>query len=607
MRRTLGLSYGFHDASAALVVDGVLVAAAAEERFSRQKHDPNFPALSVRWCLEKAGVAASELDAIVYHEDPAATFTRVLASSLAGFPDTRREFVAGLKVWLGKKLWVRNDISKRLDVHPDLVRTLRHHQTHAAQAFLGSPFSEAAVLSVDSVGEWETAAITHATYEGGRPALKPLARAEFPDSLGLVYSTFTAFLGFVPMDGECSTMALAAFGRPVFADEVRKMVRLDPEGLIRVDQDYFNFRNFYADPFTPRFLAALGGKPRSFKDRLPFDCLADGPSEAPADMNFYADVAASIQLVFEELMVGLAKRAHESAGSANLCLAGGGALNCVANASLLKQPWIERLYVPPDPGDGGASVGAALYGDALQGGRTPGKVGYGPYTGAAFDETRDAALLPHAKPGRYRRFAVRGWQPRPGETWTSERPADFGAVIEEAAAAIADGKIVGWCQGAAESGPRALGNRSILIRPDRLETARRLSTQVKLREPYRPYALSIAEEEAGKVLSLTKAVQTPHRWMQLSAPVRPEAQASVRAAMHVDGTTRPQVCSREDNERYHSLLKAVGRRTGLSAVLNTSFNESGYPIVGTPLEALAMYARTAMDLLVYNGLVVRKT
>ena len=550
---------------------------------------------------------ADELDCIVYHEEPTATFTRVLASSLAGFPGTRREFVAGLKSWLGKKLWVRNEISKRLDVHPDKILTLHHHQSHAAQAFLGSSFTEAAILSVDAVGEWETATLGRGSLEDGKPKLEQLEQAEFPDSLGLVYSTFTAYLGFVPMDGECSTMALAAFGKPVYADKVRAMVSTSEAGLLRVDQSYFNFRNFYDDPFSAKFLKTLGAPPRNFKSKLALDCLA--VHETPVESKFYADVAASVQAVFEECVVALARRAHEKTGSKNLCLAGGGALNCVANAKILKEPWLERLYVPPDPGDGGASVGAALYGDSLL--STPernGEAVYGPYVGARFDEKREAAILPFARPARYRRFATHGYEPKPGEKWEFETPSDFGAVVELAAQAVADGKIVGWCQGASESGPRALGNRSILIRPDRLDVARKLSAQVKHREPYRPYALSLSEKDVESILDLgaSRSLQTPHRWMQLSCPVKPEALASVRAAAHVDGTTRPQVCSRDDNERYHRLLQAVGRRTGREAVLNTSFNESGYPMVGTPLEALAMFARTAMDVLVYNGLVVRK-
>lgn len=605
MRRTLGLSYGFHDASAALVVDGEVVVAAAEERFSRQKHDPNFPALALRYCLDRAGVPAAELDCIVYHEDPSATFTRVLASTLAGFPGSRREFVGGIKAWVGKKLWVKNDISKRLDVLPDRVLSLHHHQSHAAQAFLGSPFEEAAILNVDAVGEWETASIAKGSFKDGRPVLARLRGAEFPDSLGLVYSTFTAFLGFVPMDGECSTMALAAFGKPTYADAVRRLVAAGGDGLLRVDQEHFNFLNFYSEPFTRRFISVFG-EPRSFKTPLAFDCLAAG--EAPKELQRYADVAASVQLVFEDCVLALARQAHELTGSRNLCLAGGGALNCVANSRLLKEPWLEGLYIPPDPGDGGAAVGAALYGDALQGGARPrgGRAVYRPYVGPMSDEARDAAILPHARPGRYRRYATAGHKPRHDERWESSRVTDPAALAEAAAEAVAEGKIVAWCQGAAENGPRALGNRSLLIRPDDVALARRLSAEVKHREPYRPYALSLSEECAPSVLAGLGRVQTPHRWMQLSWPVRADALARVRAAAHIDGTTRPQVCSAADNERFHALLRAVGRRTGLEAVLNTSLNESGYPLVGTPLEALAMFARTAIDVLVYNDLLVRK-
>lgn len=603
---TLGLSYGFHDASAAIVHGGKVLATAAEERFSRQKHDASFPRAAIAHCLEASGLRLQDLEAVVYHESPTATFTRVIASALGSFPHSRREFTAAMKAWFGKKLWVENEIAKRLGLDPRRIRFLNHHLSHAAQAFLGSGAGEAAILTIDAVGEWATTSLSHGTRGAdGAPTIVKLREVEFPHSLGLVYSAFTAWLGFLPMDSECSTMALAAFGVPRFAAKIREMVRLDGDGGFTVDQRYFHFNRFFQAPYTNKFLEEFGTA-RTPGTALPFDCLAP---RAPADAaaRHYADVAASIQLVFEEAVLALARKLHQLTGASTLCFAGGAALNCVANARLLAEGPFAAVFVPPDPGDGGAAVGAALFVDAGHAAAKPAAAPvFQPFAGPSRDFALDRGLLAHLDPIAFRRHVKAGVAIAAGDRWEVHDYADDAALGAALAEDLDRGQIVGWVQGPAESGPRALGARSLLVRPDRIDAALRLSDKVKDRARYRPYALSMTAEDAPRILAVKTPGAALFRWMQAAAPVREAARAAVQAGLHVDGTTRPQVVSAAVQPRFHALLSAYGRRSGLAALINTSFNESGFPLVSTPLEALAVFARTDMDALVVERTVVRK-
>lgn len=588
---TLGLSYGFHDATAALVRDGQLIAAAAEERFTRQKHDDAFPKRAAEYCLATAGITVQDLTKIAYHERPAQTFTRVIASSLAAFPRSRREFTGSMKAWLGRKLWVASDVSKRLGVDPALIAFHGHHESHAAQAFLGSGLDEAAILTIDAVGEWATTTLAHGTREG----IKTLHTTEFPDSLGLVYSAFTAYLGFVPMDGECSVMALAAFGAPRYAGLIRKM-----------DQSYFNFFQFYEAPWTDKLVRELG-PPRAPHNKLPFDALCDEQVPVTAEDQRFADVAASVQFVFEERLLELARRLKRETGAKTLCFAGGAALNCVANAKLMRAEIFESIYVPPDPGDGGAAVGAALLADATKESHAAKRSGqYGPFLGPKCDASAEHAMLPHIDPKGLRRHMKIGYQQPKSERWDYRRITDKTALINEVAELLNAGQIVGWCQGSAESGPRALGARSLLIRADDVALARRLSRDVKDRAAYRPYALSMTRAVAAELLDTDTPDAPLYRWMQASCSIRPAQRTKVRAGLHADGTTRPQVVDPAAQPLYHQLLEAFGTLSGTACLINTSFNESGAPLVTTAFEALAVFARTGLDALVVDDLLVRK-
>lgn len=603
-KKVLGVSYGYHDASACLVVGGEVIGAAAEERFTRQKHDANFPKFAVDHLLTKAGLTVDELDYVVFHEDPHTKFSRVLTSSLAPFPRSRREFVSSVKAWLGKKLWSLPDISARLQVHPDKVRYLGHHFSHSVQAFMGSGFDEAAILVVDAVGDWSCTAMFKGSWQDGKPVIERITEVAYPHSIGLVYSAFTGYLGFNPNDGECSTMALSAYGVPRYADKIREIVgEVEGDGY-RVDQSYFHFADFYNGAVTKRFIEEFG-EGRDSRHKLPFSSLGDGKAPT-ADEQRWVDIACSLQVVTEERVVQLAKRLGETTGLSKLCYAGGVSLNCVANFRLSCDGPFDEIYIPPDPGDGGTCIGTALYVSALEGQSEPATLGYGPYVGIDYDETPDLPMIESLDPDHFIPYLKRGVRQEPGLRWCHQTFATDAELCEHVAERLAGREIVGWYQGAFEIGPRALGNRSILIRSDDLDLARRVSSLVKDRAAFRPYAFSVAADRAGDVLDATPAQLAQNRWMQYAVPVKDEMHEQVRGALHVDGTTRPQVCHPEDNPLYHRLLQAFGAHFGIPLILNTSFNPSGYPIVATPVEAMAMFARTDMDALALNRTVVWK-
>lgn len=601
--KVLGVSYGYHDASACVAVDGVVRAACAEERETRQKHDANFPAFAIERALAEAGLTVADLDEVVFHEDPHAKFSRVLCAAMAPYPRSRSEFVNAMKAWLGRKLWALGSLAGRLDVPLERVSYLGHHFSHAVQAFMGSGFDDAAVLVLDAVGDWACSALYAARYVDGRPVIERVLEVAYPNSLGLVYSAVTAWLGFSPNDSECSTMALAAFGRPVYAEAFREVIPEDPETGYAVDPAYFNFQRFYQGPVTERFIARFGAA-RAPGSPLPFACFGEGGAVSE-DHQRYADVAASLQLVLEERALGLCAMLRARVPSERLCMAGGVALNCVLNARVVREGGFREVFIPPDPGDGGTSVGAALYVSALRA-KSPVTVArYGPYVGSRVDEGDDLELVEHVKPDHALPYLKPGAERVAGVRWRRARlePAEL---AEEVARRLFAGEVVGWFQGRAELGPRALGNRSILARADDVAVATRLSRAVKERAAYRPYALAVAREEADAVLDFGDGPRPDARWMQYAVRVRDEARARVRCGLHIDGTTRAQVCGADDNPGLHAVLTAFGRLSGTSALINTSFNPSGYPIVATAVEALAMFARTDMSALAVNGSLVWK-
>lgn len=594
----LGLSAHFHDAAAALIVDGQLVAAAAEERFSRLRHDASFPKHAARFCLEQAGLTAHDLDSVVFYEEPHQKFTRVLATTLGGFPRTLGPFVGAMKGWLSHKLFVRGGISKALDVHPDLVHMVPHHLSHAAAAFAAAGVDEAAVLVVDAVGEWACTTLGRARRGEGVTVSETV---DYPHSIGLFYAAMTAFLGFRPNADECTTMALAAFGRPVRRDAVAKVLRLEADGAYSLDAGYFDFLQSGERLFTPRFRALFGppAPEGCFRD---LDAMAGGPLSPEAQA--YADLAASVQAHLEDAVLGLARRLHARTPCDTLVFAGGVALNCVANGRLAAEGPFARVVVPLDPGDGGGAVGAALLGADPRFERAS-SASATPFLGAPARGDLLDDMLPHLEAhawhGGAGTLATRSpravrWQRHDGDA----------PLLDDVVGRLVAGQAVGWVQGRFELGPRALGARSLLLAPGRVDRARHVSKTIKRRASLRPYALSCTAEARDAVFAAPPAPSL-ERWMQTAAPLRPDALEGLRAGAHVDGTTRPQVVHAAELPRFHALLQAFGAATGgPAALLNTSLNERGEPIVGSAVEALALLARTDLDALVVDDLVIWK-
>lgn len=352
--KVLGLSYGYHDASAALVVDGHLVASAREENQTRQKHDAFFPQFAIKACLGKAGLDLSEIDKVAYYENTEKKFSRVLSSSLKKWPRSQREFNTSVLSWLGGKLWTEAKICHYFNLEPKAFCSFDHHQSHAAQAFIGSEYQQAAILTIDAVGEWETMSQYFAKWEQGRPQFTKCGNSLYPHSLGLFYSAITDYLGFKPMSDECSTMALAAFGDNQWVEKMRECIKINSNGQIEINEKYFQFDRYFHKPYTKEFVKIFGPPSTSTYDFSSFQKM-----DIQDESIRWANIALAAQKVFEECVIQLAKNLKEQTGAHQLCLAGGGALNCVANTALLKESGFTEIYIPKDPGDGGAAIGAA--------------------------------------------------------------------------------------------------------------------------------------------------------------------------------------------------------------------------------------------------------
>lgn len=591
--RVLGLSFDFHDASAAYVQSGELVASAAEERFTWQKHDASFPTHAIRWTL--AGrVAPADLDVVAFYERPHEKFARVLHSTFDDFPHGAAGFASGMKRWLGSALWMRNVIAGRLQIDPRKVAFFDHHKSHVAQAFATSPFEESAVLVVDAVGEWDCTTLATASRQCGVRVLESL---EYPHSLGLVYAAFTAFLGFKPNSGEASTMALAAFGRPNCCEQVTKVLTPRPDGTYRVDPRYLRLLDDGPGLFTREFTDLFGaarptGKPYAF------DALDDTQREIPLEDQRHADIAASLQVVLEQVLLGLCARLHKASGLRNLCLAGGVALNCLANTRIIRTGLFERVFIPCDPGDGGAAAGAASL--------AAGFAEPAPSTPYLGPDAAEDALHPLLCSNDLAAMAEPAAMQACGARRVEHAQLPDGELIAAIVGHLSEGRIVGLVRGRLECGPRALGNRSLLVDPSNLQAIRRMSATVKSHTRFRPYALSMPLEAAGTILACGHLHQDPLRWMQSVWPIASASRDAARGGIHIDGTTRPQVCSREESPFFWRLLTAYGQARGVPAVLNTSFNQRSMPIVATGMEALVTFLRTGIDVLVVGNTLLLK-
>jgi carbamoyltransferase len=591
----LGISAYYHDSAAALLVDGEIAAAAQEERFSRKKHDPRFPVNAVRYCLDEAGIALKDVDRVVFYDKPLVKFERLLETYLSYAPNGIRSFIAAMPVWLKEKLYLKNTLRRELadlgrckprDLPPLLFA--EHHQSHAASAFYFSPFERAAVLCLDGVGEWATTS----AWVGNGAELTPLWEIDFPHSLGLLYSAFTYFTGFKVNSGEYKLMGLAPYGQPKYADLILdKLLDLKEDGTFRLDMQYFN----YCTGLTMtngRFDELFDGPPRRAESRL-----------TQREM----DIAASIQVVTEEVVLRLARTLHRETGERYLCLAGGVALNCVANGRVLREGPYDDIWIQPAAGDAGGALGAAAtiwhqY-DAK------------PRVVNGHDRMRGGFVGP-----RFGGAAIRSQLDAFGARYEELDDAGLFARLAEL---LEQEHVIGWFQGRMEFGPRALGGRSIIGDPRSAKMQSVMNLKIKYRESFRPFAPSVLAERVGDYFEQ----HGPSPYMLIVAPVReqlripltPEQQklfgieklklkrSELPAITHVDYSARIQTVHADTNPRYHALLKAFEARTGCGVLVNTSFNVRGEPIVGSPTDAYRCFMRTEMDYLVVENFLLDKT
>ncbi len=549
--KILGLSCYYHDAAACLLVDGLPVAAASEERFTRKKQDSSFPIQAIRYVLREAGLRVGDLDAVIFYDKPLVKFDRLLRSQIHHFPASFKQFVEGMPRWVATKLRLPKTLKAELGYTGPLLYS-EHHLSHAASAFYTSGWEEAAVLTVDGVGEWATA-----SWGIGRgKKLEIEGEIRFPHSLGLLYSAFTYYCGFKVNSAEYKLMGLAPYGEPRYVDRIKRLIRVAPDGSFRLDMKYFDYDKGQR-MFNEDFEALMGAPPR--------------PLESPEMSTFYKDVARSIQWVTEEVMVKLATSVVERSGMSRLCMAGGVALNCVANGKILRESPVEELYVQPAAGDAGGAMGAAyvLYNHLMERPRAPRLPT--PYLGPGYDEE-----------------SIRSELDRLGAVYERLEGQDL---YDRVAELIDGAQVVGWYQGRMEWGPRALGHRSILGDARHPEMRDIINMKIKFREGFRPFAPSVLEEHISEVFEIDR----PSPYMLLVAQVAPAWRGRLEAITHVDGSARIQSISREQDPAYYDLIRTFYERTGCPVIINTSMNVRGEPIVCTPEDAYLCFMRTHMD------------
>lgn len=582
--KTLGLSFDFHDSAAALVIDGQLIAAEQEERFSRRKHDSTFPTQSIEYCLAEGGLKAADLDQVVFYEKTFRKFDRIVSSTLASLPESRGYFRDVLTGWLaGDKFDPLGLIAKRLDLPRKRISNVEHHQSHAGAAYFCSGFDEATIVTIDGVGEYETATVS----VGRGNKITKLRSQTLPHSIGLFYSAFTAFLGFEVNEGEYKVMGMAGYGEPTRAAEFRKIFDCSGDWGFRLRQDLFNFRCPKDLPYTPKLIEWLGP---ARTPEAPF--MIDGhgdDADVIASSKHYADIAASVQRCTEDVVLDLVERAVRLTGIRRVCMAGGVALNGLANARIQRELGCD-LYVHPAAGDSGGAVGAALYYEhAVNGGSRPVALNSA-LLGRSFNDAQIEAELKRAYIPNVRRVENKD------------------ELIRTVVDMLVAGKVVGWFQGRAEWGPRALGCRSILANPQIAEMKQIVNEKIKFREPFRPFAPSILAEKAGEYFDAAPSSSRtrPENFMLSVARVLDHAASRIPATTHVDGTSRLQTVHRDINPLYYDLISAFYERTGVPVILNTSFNLRGEPIVGSPADALKTFSFSGMDGLAIGSFIVEK-
>ena len=584
----LGISCFYHDSAACLLRDGEIVAAAQEERFTRKKHDNSFPGHAVRYCLEEGGIEAKDLEFVGFYEKPFLKFERILETHMGIAPRGVCNFFRAIPLWLGDRLFIRTHIQEALS-HDVKVLFCQHHESHAASAFYPSPFREAAILTLDAMGEWNTTSYG----VGSENEISLLKELNFPHSLGMLYSAFTYYVGFRVNSGEYKLMGLAPYGEPKYADLIRReLIDIKEDGSFNLNMKYFGYLDSVV-MIKRRFEELFGRPARKAETRIE---------------QHHMDLARSVQEVTEEVILRMARHIHKESGRRNLCMAGGVALNCVANGKVLRETPFERLFVQPAAGDAGGALGVALFLWHRYLGR-PRAVDDG-----RRDSMKAALLGPQFSDDEIKSFLKE-----------REAPYEYlpdGQLCKRVAQLVADENVIGWFQGRMEFGPRALGSRSILgdARSPKMQSV--MNLKIKFRESFRPFAPTVLEEKVSDYFDLDR--ESPY--MLLVAPVRkdkrremtPEeqklfgvdkvkvARSAIPAVTHVDYSARVQTVSRHDNPRYHELICEFEKLTGCSVIVNTSFNVRGEPIVCTPEHAFMCFMRTQMDYLVLNNFLVAK-
>ena len=592
----LGISAFYHDSAAALIKDGELVAAAMEERFSRRKHDNGFPALAARFCLEQAGIAAQDLEYVVFYEKPLLKFERILQTALNTFPRSAGFWRESMLTWLSDKLWVRSHVARGIGVPYEKVLFCDHHMSHAASAFYASPFKDAAILTVDGVGEWTTTTLGMGKSSLGEavesvPSIELFEEQRFPHSLGLLYSTFTAWLGFRVNNGEYKVMGMSPYGKPRYMDMIRKIVSLDEaSGTFHLNMDYFDFHRSTTRSYSGKFLDLFGEVRNAEAEFFTLNTNPERSAEKSAieSNQYYADVAASIQQFTEDALVKTAAYLHERTGLDKLVMAGGVALNTKANWRILNESPFEELWIQPAAGDDGGALGAALWVWHSVLGKPRNWVQKHAYYGRRYSDDECRAFLDDAQ-------------------LKYESYDDESKLTEVIVDALTRQRVIGFHQGRFEWGPRALGNRSILADPRGADMKEIVNTKIKFREPFRPFAPVILRERAPEYFDYPQVAEhdTP-RYMLMVAPIKEDKQQEIHAVNH-EGTGRLQSIDRETNARYYDIVKTFGEATGVPVVLNTSFNLRGEPIVNTPREAYNTFRNSDIDMLVLGSHIVRKS
>lgn len=591
----LGVSCYYHDAAAALLMEGQLVAAAEEERFTRKKHDSSFPQHAINFCLNHAGITADDLDYVVFYEKPLVKFERILQTTLGTFPKSWAVFRESMVTWFDEKLWIKSKLQTGIGLSPKKILFVEHHLTHAASAMFCAPFDEAAVVTIDGVGEWTTATMGKATANwngNGQNHINLDRELRFPHSVGLLYSAFTAYLGFRVNNGEYKVMGMAPYGQPNYIDDVYKVVTVDNDGGVILNMDYFSFHHSTQHTFNQKFVELFG--PRR-EPESEFFTLTTNPDKAHPDWDDavaaqnqkYADIAASIQWVTEDIMLKMVNAAHQKTGSKNLVMAGGVALNSKANGRIMTETPFENVFIQPAAGDAGGAIGAALYAYHVIFGQPRQFTMEHAYWGSEYSEGEMLAAIKNSG------FAY-------------EEFDDEDEQIDQAVDAILKSKVIGWYRGRFEWGPRALGHRSIMADPRREEMKEIVNTKIKFREPFRPFAPVVIEERAHEYFSAPNLdKQYPPRYMLMVSDIPEDKWDKIQAVCH-NGTGRLQSVREEWNYGYYQLIKKFGQATGVPVLLNTSFNLRGEPIVTTPQEAINTFTASDIDQLVMGPFLVKK-